>query len=136
MDDTECGGSLAPSIYSVRTQILRDVRTECGLAGDPPVGSIPEAARFIVKQNAPNPFNPVTKIAYTMPSDGSLSITVYNVKGERVRILRDEAVKAGPGYVLWAGTDEAGAAVSSGVYFYKTVVNGKTQGIQKMALVK
>jgi hypothetical protein len=136
-DDNDCGGNPVPSIYSVRAQILRDALTACGRPTTQPTIGVPDAAaRFVVKQNAPNPFNPVTKIEYTMPSDGTLYIAVYNVKGEKVKVLRDEAVKAGPGYVMWDGTNESGAAVSSGVYFYKTVVNGKTQGIHKMALVK
>jgi hypothetical protein len=136
INDINCGGNPAVSPYSVRAQILRDVLTDCGKPTSNPVVGVPEAGRFVVKQNAPNPFNPVTKIEYAMPSDGTLYIAVFNVKGEKVKVLRNEAVKAGPGYVMWDGTNDAGAAVSSGVYFYKTVVNGKTFGIHKMALVK
>jgi hypothetical protein len=137
INDINCGGNPAVSQYSVRAQILRDVLLEFGKPTSNPVVGVPDAAaRFLVQQNAPNPFNPLTKIEYVMPSDGTLSIAVYNVRGEKVRVLQNGAVKAGPGFVLWDGTDDAGAAVSSGVYFYKTVVNGNTLGIHKMALVK
>jgi hypothetical protein len=136
VDDIVCGGNPIPSQYSVRAQILRDVLTEFGKSTSNPIVAVPDAGRFVVKQNAPNPFNPVTKIEYVMPSDGTLSIVLYNVKGEKVKVLQNEATKAGPGYVMWDGTNDAGAAVSSGVYFYKTVLNGKTFGIHKMALVK
>jgi hypothetical protein len=136
VSDTQCGGNPTGEFRGIRSRVLLDVLLSCGFAIDPQIVDVPEAGRFVVRQNAPNPFNPVTRIEYAMPADGTLSIVVYNVRGERVRVLQDGAVKAGPGFVVWDGTDDSGAAVSSGVYFYRTVVNGRTQGVHKMALVR
>ncbi|MCC7430763.1 T9SS type A sorting domain-containing protein [bacterium] len=74
---------------------------------------------YLLKQNHPNPFNPITNISYELIDDSALKITVYNTKGELVRTLINEKVQAGSGNVVWNGTDESGAVVSSGVYFYK-----------------
>jgi len=52
-----------------------------------------------------------------------------------VKTLVNGVVDAGPGFVVWDGTNDEGTAVSSGVYFYKTTALGKVS-INKMALVK
>ncbi len=85
--------------------------------------------------NYPNPFNPSTKIEYTMPRAGHVSIKIYNLKGELVRTLVDASQDAGRHTVVWDGTNDHGASVASGVYFYETRTAGKV-AIQKMALVK
>jgi len=97
-------------------------------AGDTP--SQPFYAR-----NYPNPFNPQTKIEYSLPRAGHVSIKIYNVKGELVRTLVDANQDAGAHVVVWDGTNDHGASVASGVYFYETRTADKV-AIQKMALVK
>ncbi|MFH1843454.1 MAG: FlgD immunoglobulin-like domain containing protein, partial [bacterium] len=137
--DSRCGGNQGGCSYaSVRGAILRDVLMRCGEpVGStlPPPGAVPEAAAFTVDANYPNPFNPSTRIEYRMPRAGQLQIAIYNVRGELVKRLLDEVVEAGEGFVVWDGSDDAGAEVSSGVYFYKTTALGKTS-IQKMALIR
>lgn len=74
---------------------------------------------FHLFQNYPNPFNPETTISYNLPRGSHVDLTIYNVNGQQVRKLIDEFQKAGKFTVTWDGTEESGAPVSSGVYFYR-----------------
>ena len=86
-------------------------------------------------KNYPNPFNPSTRINFTAPRKGHLSIKVYNIRGELVRTLVDGQVPAGAGHVVWDGRDHGGAGVASGIYLYQ--VKGFGENVtEKMALVK
>lgn len=82
----------------------------------------------------PNPFNPATRLEYTIPAPGHLSLKIYDVRGALVRTLLDDQVQAG-GHVMWDGTDNDGAQVSSGVYFSEARMGGETK-ITKMALIR
>jgi hypothetical protein len=84
----------------------------------------------------PNPFNPVTKIAYAVKEAGPVKIQVYNVAGKVVRTLLDTEVEAGTtGYVVWDGRNDTGDNCSSGVYFYRIAAPGFAQS-HKMIMLK
>lgn len=85
--------------------------------------------------NYPNPFNPVTTIAYDMAADGHVRIDVYNVKGQKVTTLVNAELKAGKYRVQWTGTDENGRSVGSGIYLYRMQTE-KYTSTQKMILMK
>ncbi len=90
-------------------------------------------------QNSPNPFNPVTTISFNIPAAGGekpVVLSVYDVAGRRVRTLVDEAMSGGRYGAAWDGRDDAGAQVSSGVYFYRIEVDGMTSAAKKMVLLK
>jgi len=71
-------------------------------------------------QNVPNPFNPVTSIAYTIPDGGSdIDLAVFNIAGVRVTTLASGRVNGGRSSVTWDGTDAHGAPVASGIYFVR-----------------
>ncbi len=70
-------------------------------------------------QNYPNPFNPNTTIAFQNAKDGVLSLAIYNLKGQLVKVLHDGPLAAGEHRAVWDGLDESGRPVSSGLYFYK-----------------
>ena len=72
-------------------------------------------------QNHPNPFNPSTRIAYDIPNGTNVSLSIYNVLGQQVRVLVDSYETAGHHTVLWDGRDSRGGAVASGVYFYRMI---------------
>jgi flagellar hook assembly protein FlgD len=88
-----------------------------------------------LQANYPNPFNPTTTIGFAVASEGEVSIVVYNLKGQRVRGLISGVYRAGSHSVTWDGTDDAGRAVSSGVYFYRMVA-GEYSEIKRMMLLK
>ncbi|MDA3813752.1 MAG: lamin tail domain-containing protein, partial [Candidatus Cloacimonetes bacterium] len=85
--------------------------------------------------NYPNPFNPVTNIAYSIKDAGKVTLQVYNIKGQLVKTLVNEVMETGDHTAIWNGKDNTSKSVSSGVYFYKM----KTQtynSTKKMILMK
>ncbi|MFH1845036.1 MAG: hypothetical protein ABIF77_17745, partial [bacterium] len=93
IDDVPCGGNPnANPPLPVRSEILRDVVHACGTATGGHVVDVPGIEAFTVEANFPNPFNPITKIEYSMPRGGKLTIAIYNVRGELVKTLIDEEV--------------------------------------------
>jgi|GEM_PF-2623561 len=90
---------------------------------------------FVLKQNTPNPFNPVTAIEYGLPTASHVTIEIYNILGEHIRKLVDADQKEGTYRVEWDGTDSAGRQVNSGVYFYRMSA-GNFHEIRKMTLLK
>jgi YVTN family beta-propeller protein len=88
-----------------------------------------------LEQNVPNPFNPTTTIKYALAADGPVTLTIYDVKGARVRELVNESRRADVYRVVWDGSNENGERVASGVYFYRLVAGTYTQ-TRKMMLLK
>jgi len=86
--------------------------------------------------NYPNPFNPETKIVFDLPESGQVQLEIYNIKGQRVKTLLDCYMSPGRSEMLWNSKDDNGKRVSSGVYFYRLKVNGKTEKTKKMLLLK
>jgi len=86
--------------------------------------------------NYPNPFNPETKIVLDLPEPGRVRLEIYNIKGQKVITLLDCYMDSGRSETLWNSKDDNGKRVSSGVYFYKLDVNGKTERTKKMLLLK
>jgi len=78
---------------------------------------------FTVYQNYPNPFNPETVIEYQLPEDGHVSLQIYNLRGQKIRVLVDEQKKAGYHKICWDGKDTFGKEVSSGMYLYTIEVD-------------
>ena len=67
----------------------------------------------------PNPFNAGTVIPFRLGTAGGVRIDIYNLLGQRVRRLLDEPRVPGLHKVRWTGTDDRGAPVASGLYFYR-----------------
>jgi hypothetical protein len=82
-------------------------------------GDVQRPQAFALGQNAPNPFNPSTTIRYSLPRTSTVRLTVYNLLGQQVRVLKDGPQPAGDYMVLWNGQDRRGRPVSSGVYLYR-----------------
>ena len=75
-------------------------------------------------QNYPNPFNPSTLIPYQLSAPSPVRLEVFNILGQRVATLVDGEQGAGAYMARWDGTDAAGRAAASGVYFYRLTVAG------------
>ncbi len=93
------------------------------------------ATGFVLRQNAPNPFNPSTTIAFDLERGARVRLDVVDVAGRRVRTLADRDVPAGLHQVAWDGRDGAGRPVTSGVYFYRMSAGGRTE-TRRMLLLK
>ncbi len=104
--------------------------TEC------PTGIDGETGKPFASYNYPNPFNPTTRIRYTVPSPGSpVRITVYDLSGRLVRTLVDDEMPGGTHMAVWHGRDDTGERMSSGVYFYRIEI-GNYRVDRKMVMLK
>ena len=75
--------------------------------------------------NYPNPFNAATTIAYSLARESTVSLSLYNAAGQRIRVLVSGARQpAGEYTAAWGGVDAADRSVGSGVYFYTLVTEG------------
>jgi len=72
-----------------------------------------------LEQNWPNPFNPTTTIAFSLPSPKRVRLDVFDVNGRRVVTLASGVMPAGRHEVEWKGMNAGGQPVGSGVYFYR-----------------
>ena len=85
--------------------------------------------------NHPNPFNPSTKVSFSLAADGPASLNIYNVQGQLVRRLLDDRLVAGAHQVTWDGRTDEGRTAGSGVYFAR-LVSGAQVIEHKMVLLK
>ncbi len=90
---------------------------------------------YALNQNFPNPFNPETQIVYQIPEASDVTLRIYNVLGQEVRVLEQGRKEAGFYRARWDGTDAFGRPVSSGIYFTQMVAEG-FMDIRKMLLLK
>jgi len=88
-----------------------------------------------LRSNYPNPFNPTTTIAFDVAREGRVVVEIYNIKGQRVRVLTDDVYGVGRHSVVWNGDDATGRSVGSGVYFYRMTA-GEYRSVRKMLLMK
>ncbi len=85
-----------------------------------------DAAVFATRLLAPspNPFNPVTTIAYTLATPGRVTIRVHDIAGRVVRTLVDDERAAGEHGTVWDGRTNTGDRAASGVYFVRMTTAG------------
>ncbi len=89
-----------------------------------------------LEQNAPNPFNPTTQIAFELGAAADVRLSVFDMQGRFVRSLVEGRRDAGTHRVLWDGRDVGGREVSSGVYYYRLRVDGQDVASRRMVMVK
>ena len=92
-------------------------------------------ARPVLLGNYPNPFNPTTKISFSLPNEEDIELTIYNIKGQKVKQLINGQLTAGQHSMIWDGKDTNEKSVSSGIYFYK-LKTGKKELTRKMIMMK
>lgn len=97
--------------------------------------TVPPAIESTLLQNLPNPFRDITLIRFEMKSDDDVSLSIYNLKGEKVRTLTDARRVSGSQSFNWDGKDAQGNQCSSGIYLYKLKSREISQ-TKKMLLVK
>jgi hypothetical protein len=114
--------------------ILRNIFSEpydFSGAGD----QVSSGSRFYLAQNSPNPFNPKTRIAFSLARPGDARIVVYDVQGRAVSTLLDGKLDAGNHSVTWEGRDDFGGRVAPGVYWYRLEAGGAIR-TRKMVLLR
>lgn len=85
---------------------------------------------FELQQNYPNPFNPSTQINFTLPQASSVSLTVYNVIGQRVAVLANEVLQSGTHTYRFDASN-----LASGMYLYRLQTDN-FMSVKKMVLIK
>jgi hypothetical protein len=144
MDGQVCAarGNYTPEGYfktgiADRTNLIKNIMLyfEKTPTGDPT--GVVDGMKADLSYAYPNPFNPVTKISYSIREAGPTTIEVYNIAGKVVRTLlpTTELAAGASGYVVWDGTDNVGEKCASGVYFYRLNAPGYTE-TQKMVMLK
>jgi gluconolactonase len=84
----------------------------------------------------PNPFNPSTKIEFTIATTEKVILTVYDILGSRIKTLLDGTVNSGRSVSNWDGRDMNGYPASSGIYFYTLRTESGFTQTRKMVLIK
>tara|TARA_Y100000758_G_scaffold291040_1_gene245070 strand:- start:316 stop:606 length:291 start_codon:yes stop_codon:yes gene_type:complete len=74
----------------------------------------------MVEQNAPNQFNISITIDFHHFVTGPLQLEIYDVAGQRLRVINLGVQPAETYPLVWDGRDQHGASVASGIYFYRT----------------
>ena len=100
-----------------------------------PQNETPVIDNVVLHGNYPNPFNPETKISFSLSQDQEIELTVYNLKGQKVRTLYTGNTSSGEQSVVWNGKGDDGKSVGSGLYFYKLRTENK-ELTKKMLLLK
>lgn len=91
--------------------------------------------QFILYNNYPNPFNPSTKISYSIVNKEYVNIDIFDVSGNKVIELFNDYKSAGTYSIDWNGKNEKGIQVSAGVYLY-SIEAGSFRQTKKMILLK
>lgn len=105
-----------------------------GVCDPDPQGGRRDEAEFACM---PNPFNPRTEFSFTAATDGRYRVGIYDARGALVRRLEGLVEAGRPARIAWNGTDDAGAAAPSGVYFCTLQVDGRrAAGTLKVHLVR
>lgn len=120
-DEVQSFAGLWSSFYA--TDLITDIERE-----ELPPNNVPE--KFSLYRNYPNPFNPTTRISYGLPEASYVNLTVYNMLGQRVRVLVNEHQKAGR-----YETTFFARGLASGIYLYRLRTDNFVQE-RKMTLLK
>ncbi len=88
---------------------------------------------FEVLPNYPNPFNAGTTIKYALPYDSRVTLRVYNILGQQVRLVEDGTELEGYRTVHWDGRNDRGVPLGSGVYIYRLEATTSGENPQTLA---
>ena len=103
-----------PSATSSKTIVIRLVSNVTSAEKTDKTGE-----EFALWQSRPNPFNPVAAIQYSIPAEGHVRLTVYDLSGRAIALLVDRMESSGRHEARWSGEDDQGRPVASGVYWYR-----------------
>jgi hypothetical protein len=124
-----------------RIQVLTDVTSNQYHKIQEPGGTSvkdqasPNLSTWKLLQNYPNPFNSQTIIEYEILKSSFVTISIFNLNGQKIKTLVSEVRSAGLHSNRWDGTNESGEVVSSGTFLYTLEVD-KVRGIRKLVYLK
>lgn len=123
------------SSFGQKMKLKSDQTARFGITITPNANSVgnepgSEVKGFALDQNYPNPFNPTTTINYAVENSGAVTLSVYNLMGQKVAELVNETKSAGSYNVTWNASQAA-----SGMYYYRLEAGGQVL-TRKMTLIK
>jgi hypothetical protein len=90
---------------------------------------------FALHENYPNPFNPTTTLRFDFPELSDMTLTIYNMLGQKVKTFSMQSIPAGYHSVTWDATNDLGVQVGAGVYLYQLQTKDFVK-TRKMVLLK
>ncbi|MEC8838771.1 MAG: T9SS type A sorting domain-containing protein [Candidatus Neomarinimicrobiota bacterium] len=97
------------------------------------INSIPN--QLALKPSYPNPFNPKTKISFSLPNLSNVTIQIFDINGRGIANLLNNTFDPGNHTISWNGTNDSGVNMSSGIYFIILNVDGTILS-QKLSLIR
>ena len=91
--------------------------------------------QLALQPSYPNPFNPNTKISFSLPKLSDVDMQVVDINGRKIRSLLNNTLASGNHNVSWDGTNNSGVNMSSGIYFIILNVDGAILS-QKLSLIR
>ncbi len=122
-----------PLPYLSSRVFLQSVAIENVTDADDGEHSLPR--QLSMEQNSPNPFNASTKIRFYLPRQSKVSLSIYNILGQKVTTLVDKSLPPGDHEIIWDGSDGKGKIAATGIYLYKLTTDGNERS-KKMLLLK
>jgi len=81
-------------------------------------------------QNYPNPFKGETSISFSLPEDGIVNISVFDIHGKVVRDLAGSLFPSGTSAIIWKGDDNQGRPVNPGIYVCRIIAGDHSKSIR------
>lgn len=119
-----------PSSYVFLLRMKNEISD---IAAESDLNAMPK--EFILNQNYPNPFNATTRIEYSLPTASEISLKIFNIRGQLVCTLKEDAQPTGQHSVIWNGLSDDGKPVASGIYVYQ-LTSGEIVKTRKLLLLK
>gem|GEM_PF-173882 len=116
--NNKAGAGAWSAVQEIKTSIATSIESE----------ALPK--NYAMDQNYPNPFNPSTTIKYALPKAERVSITVFNMIGQKVAVLVDKRQEAGFHSITFNASN-----LASGMYIYR-IKAGSFSQIKKLTLIK
>jgi len=89
-----------------------------------------------LQSNYPNPFNPITKINFSIKKISQVKLEIFNINGQLIRNLFDGEKNGGKYSINWDGRNSTGKLQASGVYFYRLRIGNEYDVSKKMILLR
>lgn len=124
--DTATGGLnvLTLTVRNAKNTLVRQCAVTLTVNGPSGVG--PGSYALALSPARPNPASGLTRLQYTLPGEGRVTLRIYGLRGEVVRTLVDGSRSAGVNSAAWDGRDGDGRSVAAGVYFVRLETFGRT----------
>ncbi|MFH2051107.1 MAG: T9SS type A sorting domain-containing protein [bacterium] len=124
------------SIVTLKAQCPLDAGQENPTSGTPPSDGLDAAgqAGLLGASVGPNPFNALTEVQFSIPSNQHVQVTVYDLKGNQIIVLEDRDYAPGTYRVPWNARDAAGRTVPTGMYMIRLDAGGESQTVKALLL--